>query len=343
MITTRVDLDSFPAWVVSQPDTGPPRGGLVRLAVNDLPDFDTPTVLIEVEYSSLNYKDALASQGHRGVVGSLPHVPGIDCAGRVLKSESADFQAGDPVLITGHDLGSTSWGGYSGAVRAPASWVVPRDERLTAREAMIYGTAGFTAAQCIEAIVARVDPDAGPVLVTGATGGVGGFAVAILAKLGYRVTAITGKPDRVEELKRLGAAEVLGRDALSDGSGRPMLSERWAAAVDTVGGQPLTNVIKATAYRGVVAACGLVAGAELPLSVYPFLLRGVTLAGIDSAKCPRGPRLQVWERLAGDWRVDLPEELVQTVTLSELPGRIEQILTGQIAGRVLVRPVEGAE
>ncbi|QDT67432.1 putative acrylyl-CoA reductase AcuI [Planctomycetes bacterium MalM25] len=342
MTASHLDLESFPAWLVTQPDEGAPRGGLVHLGESDLPKYDTPTVLIETEYSSLNYKDALASQGHRGVAGSLPHVPGIDCAGRVLKSESDDFQTGDPVLITGYDLGSTRWGGYSGVVRAPASWVVPRDERLTAREAMIYGTAGFTAAQCVDAIVERVAPDAGPVLVTGSTGGVGGFAVAILAKLGYRVIAITGKPDRAEGLHKLGATEVLGRDALEDESGRPMLSERWAAAVDTVGGRPLTNVLKATGYRGVVAACGLVAGADLPLSVYPFLLRGVTLAGIDSAKCPRGPRLQIWERLAADWRVDLPEELVQTVTLSDLPGRIEQILAGQIAGRVLVRPAKGA-
>lgn len=341
-MTTRATPEAFPTWLVRETEAGPPRGGVETLSVEELPGYDEPTVLIEVEYSSLNYKDALACGGHRGVIGSLPHVPGIDCAGRILQSESPDYQPGDAVLITGYDLGAPNWGGYSGVVRAPASWVVPLEERLTPREAMIYGTAGFTAAQSVGAIVGRVAPDAGPVLVTGATGGVGGFAVAILAKLGYRVTAITGKADRAESLKQLGAAEVLGREALADDSGRPLLSERWAAAVDTVGGEPLTAVLKATAYRGVVTACGLVAGADLPLSVYPFLLRGVTLAGIDSAKCPREPRLEVWRRLTGDWRVELPDTMVQEATFAELPSRVEQILAGQIAGRVLVRPEAGA-
>lgn len=330
-------VDRFPCWIVRATD-GDPTGGIEWLTDEQLPAVDGPSVLIEVECSSLNYKDALACRGHRGVVGALPHVPGIDCAGRILHSDTDHLAVGDSVLVTGYDLGAARWGGYSGRVRVPADWPVKLDDGLTTRQAMTYGTAGFTAAQCVEAVRSRVGPDAGEVLVTGATGGVGVFAVALLAKLGYRVVAVTGKPDRADRLRRLGATEVVGRDAIQDDGRRPMLSERWAAAVDTVGGAPLANVIRSTQYRGVVAACGLVADDQLPLTVYPFILRGVTLAGIDSAKCPREPRLEIWRRLAGDWRIDLPDDLVTTITLDDLPERVEQILAGGVAGRTLVRP-----
>lgn len=318
-------------------------GSVEWLTDESLPSVEGPSVLIEVEYSSLNYKDALACGGHRGVVGSLPHVPGIDCAGRVVESDGDDFRVGEAVLVTGYDLGAARWGGYSGRVRVPADWPVALGEGLTTRQAMTYGTAGFTAAQCVHAIHDRVRPDAGDVLVTGATGGVGVFAVAILAKLGYRVVAATGKPDQASHLAELGAAEVVGREVFQDEGRRPMLSERWAAAVDTVGGGPLSSVIRSTKYRGVVAACGLVAGDQLDLTVYPFLLRGVTLAGIDSAKCPREPRLEIWRHLSGDWRVELPEDLVTTVTLDGLPERLRLILAGGVAGRTLVQPVSASD
>ncbi|QDV72329.1 YhdH/YhfP family quinone oxidoreductase [Botrimarina mediterranea] len=331
--------DSFAAWVVREDAQGKAEGKSEFLSAEDLPAVDGPAVHIAVEYSSLNYKDALACRGHRGVVGQLPHVPGIDCAGTVVQSDSPELRPGDAVLVTGYDLGAARWGGYSGLVRAPVKWPVKLPPGFTPRDAMLFGTAGFTAAQCVMAIEERVAPDAGDVVVTGATGGVGVFAVALLAKLGYRVTAITGKPQHEGLLRKLGAAEVLGRDAVTDDSDKPMLTERWAAAVDTVGGAPLAMIVRSLRYRGVVAACGLVAGTELPLSVYPFLLRGVTLAGIDSAKCPREPRLEVWRRLMGPWRVELPEELVTTVTLSGLPEAVERILRGGVAGRTLVRPV----
>lgn len=332
--------EAFPCWLVTQNDSQEkPSGGVAWIQRADLPAFEGESTVIEVEFSSLNYKDALACGGHRGVIGSLPHVPGIDCAGTVVETDGDAHRPGDRVLVTGYDLGAACWGGFSAFVRVPASWPVALEDGLTPREAMLYGTAGFTAAQCVTAIVDRVPPDAGEVLVTGATGGVGVYAVALLAKLGYRVVAVTGKPDRESTLRQLGASEVVGRDALQDDGKRPLLSERWAAAVDTVGGAPLANVIRSTAYRGVVAACGLVAGDQLPLSVYPFLLRGVTLAGIDSAKCPREPRLEIWRRLAGNWRVELPAELVTTVTLDGLPVRVAQILAGGVAGRTLVRPV----
>ena len=313
-------------------------GGPERLSQAELPEVRAPSVTIEVEYSSLNYKDALACRGEKGVAPRLPHVPGIDCAGTVLASDSGDFAAGGPVLITGYDLGAPDWGGYSEVVSVPSEWVVPMPEGLDPRTAMIYGTAGFTAAQCVMAVADKVSPESGPVAVTGATGGVGVFATAILAKIGYRVVAVSGKPEMADRLMELGAAEVVGREALSDETGRPLLKAEWAGAVDTVGGAPLSALLRSTQHRGVVAACGLVAGADLPITVFPFLLRGVTLAGIDSAKCPRAPRLEVWRRLAGEWRVDLPESLVTTVTLDGVTDRAAEVLAGRAYGRTLVRP-----
>ena len=252
------------------------------ISLDDLPPGD---VLIQVAYSSLNYKDALASQGHPGVVRSFPHVPGIDCAGTVVESTSPDFRSGDEVLVTGHELGAGRWGGFAAYVRVPAEWIVQLPHGLTLRDAMIYGTAGFTAAQCVQAIAARdIGPERGSVVVTGATGGVGSIAVAILAKLGYKVECVTGKAQQHDWLRRLGASTILGRDEVSDDTNRPLLQARWAAAVDTVGGRPLATILRSLDHRGCVAACGLVAGTDLNLTIYPFILRGVTLAGIDSAK-----------------------------------------------------------
>jgi acrylyl-CoA reductase (NADPH) len=308
---------------------------------DQLPDGD---VLVRVAYSSLNYKDALACQGHPGVVRSFPHVPGIDCAGTIVETSSEEYRLGEEVLVTGYELGAGHWGGFSQYVRVPAEWIVRLPPGLSARGAMINGTAGFTAAQCVTAIVERgIGPERGPVVVTGATGGVGSLAVAILAKLGYRVAAVTGKADMRDWLRRLGAAEVLGRDEVDDNSDRPLLAARWAAAVDTVGGRPLATILRSIEHRGCVAACGLVAGAALELTVYPFILRGVTLAGIDSAKCPRAQRLEMWQKLADPWRIDRLDDLAQEATLDELPQRVEQILAGQMVGRTLVVPRVGAD
>jgi len=308
-------------------------------ATANLEDLPPGEVVIEVAYSSLNYKDALACGGHPGVVKSLPHVPGIDCAGKVVQSASADFEVGQQVLVTGYGLGSEQWGGYSAYVRVPAGWVVAMPTGLDARRAMLLGTAGFTAAQCVSAIVDRaVDPRRGPVAVTGATGGVGIWSVAMLSKLGYQVTAVSGKPEHHSLLCQLGASDVVGRDAVNDDSTRPLLGSQWSSAVDTVGGVPLTTLLRSTQHRGVVSACGLVAGAELPLTVHPFILRGVTLAGIDSAKCPRPDRLAIWEKLSGPWQVNLPDECITEITLSEVPGRVEQMLAGKVVGRTLVVP-----
>jgi putative YhdH/YhfP family quinone oxidoreductase len=221
----------------------------------------------------------------------------------------------------------------------PADWVVPLPDGLSEREAMIYGTAGFTAAQCVNAIVDRgIAPERGPILVTGATGGVGCIAVAILAKLGFHVAAVTGKADQHDWLRMLGAKTILSRKEVADDSNRPLLQGRWAAAVDTVGGQPLATILRSVDHRGCVAACGLVAGAELELTVYPFILRGVTLAGIDSAKCPRPERLEMWRKLAGEWRISQLDRIAHEATLDDVPDRVHEILAGRVVGRTLVVP-----
>jgi acrylyl-CoA reductase (NADPH) len=327
---------SFAAFVVRKDAAGKITAQVERLSLDDLSSGD---VLIRVEYSSLNYKDALASQGHPGVVRSFPHVPGIDCGGKVIESASPDYKPGDEVLVTGYDLGSGHWGAYAEFIRVPADWVVPLPHGLTLREAMIYGTAGFTAAQCVAAIVERgIEPKRGPVVVTGSTGGVGSIAVAILAKLGYEVEAVTGKREHHDWLRGLGARTILDRKEVVDESDRPLLASRWAAAVDTVGGVPLTTVLRSTQHRGCVAACGLVAGVELHLTVHPFILRGVTLAGIDSAKCPHPERLEIWQKLAGPWHIAHLNDIAEEITLTDLPQYIQKILAGQIAGRTLVVP-----
>jgi acrylyl-CoA reductase (NADPH) len=322
--------------MVRMSDEGNVRAAVEQIAVDDLPDGP---VLIRVAYSSLNYKDALAATGHRGVVKRLPHVPGIDAAGTVAASTSSRFQPGDEVLVTGYEQGAGHWGGYAAYVRVPADWVVPLPRGLTLAESMIYGTAGFTAAQALGALSqGHVDPGDGEVVVTGASGGVGSFAVALLAKAGYIVVAVTGKPSARAYLKRLGASRVLPREEVSDVSGRPLLSARWSAAVDTVGGDCLSTLLRSTKYRGCVAACGLVGGVEVPITVYPFILRGISLVGIDAAQCPMQQRLAIWSRLAGQWKLDHPAEMVKTINLGGLDEQIKTILAGKITGRVLVRP-----
>lgn len=326
----------FTALLAQESPDGNVVAAPTEIALSDLPPGD---VLIEVQYSSLNYKDALAAGGHSGVVKSLPHVPGIDCAGTVAESSDPAWQVGDAVLVTGYGLGAAQWGGYSQYVRVPGDWVVAMPPGLDARRAMTIGTAGFTAAQCITAIVQRdIEPASGPVVVTGATGGVGSWSVAILAKLGYQVTAVSGKADQADMLRALGASDVVGRDVVHDSSDRPLLAAKWAAAVDTTGGVPLATIVRSLQHRGCVAACGLVAGVDLPLTVHPFILRGVTLAGIDSAKCPHAMRLAMWNQLAGDWQVELPSDFVTEITLADVPDRVKQILAGNVIGRTLVVP-----
>jgi acrylyl-CoA reductase (NADPH) len=326
--------DLMRCFLVTKRDDGTVERDVVQRPIKELPPGD---VLIRVRYSSLNYKDALAATGHPGVVSRFPHVTGIDAAGEVVESNSDTVLVGDQVIVTSFELGAGRWGGYAEFIQVPADWVVPLPRGLTLRESMILGTAGFTAAMCLEAIQrCGVQPATGDVTVTGASGGVGTLAVAIFAQAGYRVAAVSGKPSAADLLRRLGASEIVRREDVIDKSDKPLLKPRWAAAVDTVGGLILSTLLRSTKPRGCVAACGLVGGTEIPLTVYPFILRGVTLAGIDSAWYPAERRTAIWSKLAGPWKPKLPDELATEVRLEELEPKIQDILAGRIVGRVVV-------
>ncbi|MBN1661223.1 MAG: YhdH/YhfP family quinone oxidoreductase [Anaerolineae bacterium] len=310
-------------------------GRVEERAVEDLPGGD---VLVRVHYSSLNYKDALSATGHRGVTRRYPHTPGIDAAGVVEESTADEFQPGDEVIVTSYDLGMNTPGGWGQYIRIPGVWVVPLPAGLSLRESMIYGTAGFTAGLAVLRLErAGLAPDQGEVLVTGASGGVGSMAVGILARAGYRAIAATGKAGAEGYLRVLGAVEVVARETLLDETNRPLLKTRWAGAVDAVGGEYLASVLKAIHYGGFVASCGLVASPDLPTSVYPFILRGVSLIGIDSQNWPMDDRREVWRRLAEDWKIEGLDRLATGVNLDELNPEIERILAGQQQGRVVVR------
>lgn len=307
---------------------------LASLSSSDLPDEE---VLVAIDYSTLNYKDALAITGQAPVVRRFPLIPGIDCAGQVLESRHADFQQGDRVLLNGWGVGEQHWGGLAQQARLKGDWLIHQPEGLTSRQAMILGTAGYTAMLCVMALERHgITPAAGPVLVTGAAGGVGSVAVALLARLGYQVVASTGRPEEADFLTQLGATQIIDRAELST-AGKPLAKERWAAAIDSVGSHTLANVCASLQYRGVVAACGLAQGMDLPASVAPFILRGITLAGVDSVYCPVAERKIAWQRLS-----ELLDEsiyaqlLLEEVSLAQSLERAPALLAGQIRGRLLV-------
>jgi alcohol dehydrogenase len=296
-------------------------------------------VLVRVAYSSLNYKDALSASGNKGVTKNYPHTPGIDAAGEIADVRVDGFVPGDTVLITGFDLGMNTAGGFAEFACVPPGWLVRIPEGLDARTAMVYGTAGFTAAMCIHQLRNHgVTPKAGEVLVTGASGGVGSLAIAILHRLGYRVVAVSGKADAADWLRRIGADEVLTREAATETT-RPLLKERWAGVVDTVGGEILATAIKSTRRAGCVSCCGLVQSAQLNTTVLPFILRGITLVGVDSAEAPMSLREHLWKLLAGPWRPDdeTLAALTTETTLDGLGAHIDAILKGGVRGRVIVK------
>ncbi|MEX2175545.1 MAG: acryloyl-CoA reductase [Pirellulaceae bacterium] len=320
--------------LVTKDEAGKIHREIADRTTADLPPGD---VLVRVRYSSLNYKDALAAQGNLGVVRKLPHVPGIDAAGTVAESSDPRFPSGSEVLITGYELGAGHWGGWAEYVRVPADWVVPLPAGMSLKETMILGTAGFTAAQCVQAIVLNgVLPADGEIVVTGSTGGVGSLAVLLLAKLGYNVVAVTGKPAEEPRLREWGARRVVGRDDVVKDRAKPLLAARWAGAVDTVGGDTLATILRETQNYGVVSACGLVGGVDLPLTVHPFILRGVTLAGIGSAALPYDRRLEIWNKLSGPWRIECLESLATTIGLNDLEQYVQRILRGEVVGRTVV-------
>lgn len=303
----------------------------------ELADLPAGEVLIDVQYSSLNYKDALSASGNKAVTRVYPHTPGVDAAGVVLESSNADFVEGDNVIVTGYDLGMNTPGGFGQLVRVPANWVIECPETMSLKDAMTLGTAGFTAALCVEKLLVNgLTPDKGSVLVTGATGGVGIVAVSLLHKLGFKVAASTGKAASHDFLRQIGAEEIIDRNTLSEANPRPLLQEQWAAAIDVVGGDTLSNVIKSICYGGSVACCGLVQSPALQGTVLPFILRGVNLLGVDSVELPLQVKANIWKKLAGAWKLDDLNTLCNEIGFSELESSLRKVLNGEAVGRYVL-------
>jgi putative YhdH/YhfP family quinone oxidoreductase len=326
-------MDTFKAFRVFIDEKEKAYTKIVRRCIDDLPEGE---VLIRVKYSSLNYKDALSSIGNRGITKEYPHTPGIDASGIVVKSQTSKFKAGDPVIVTGYDLGMNTDGGFSEYIRVPSDWPVPLPIGLTLKDAMIYGTAGFTGALSVKKVTLNGIVK-GKVLVTGATGGVGSTAIAILNKIGYEPIAATGKLDKEEMLLGIGASKVIHRKEIDSSKDKLLLSGQFAAAIDTVGGNTLATAIKMVDYDGVVTTCGNVRGDTFESSIYPFILRGVHLIGIYSAKCPRELRLKIWKHLSSDWNVGVLNQKVKQITLENLPDAIEKMLSGELSNRMIIK------
>lgn len=325
-------VSTFNAIVIDKDESGY-RVKLTAVNEADLPEGD---VTVRVSHSTLNYKDALALTGKSPIVRSFPMVPGIDLAGIVEESQASAFKPGDKVLLNGWGVGEGHWGGLAQMARLKSEWLIPLPEAFTPSQAMAIGTAGYTAMLSVIALEKHgVKPEHGEVLVTGANGGVGSFTIAILAKLGYQVVASTGRVAESDYLKQLGAARIIDRATLSE-PGRPLVKEQWAAAVDSVGSHTLVNVCAGIKYRGIVAACGLAQGMDFPGSVAPFILRGVTLAGIDSVTRPQADRLEAWSRLATDLDASLLPLISREIGLSEVIDIAPQLIAGQVRGRVVV-------
>ena len=324
----------FNALVVEKNEEGKTSASVQQISEDQLPSGD---VTVAVDYSTVNYKDGLCIGPGGGLVRNYPHVPGIDFAGTVEASDDARYKAGDKVVLTGWRVGEAHWGGYSQKARVKADWLVPLPNGIDARQAMAVGTAGFTAMLAVMALEDHgLTPGNGPVLVTGAAGGVGSVATAILANLGYEVAAVTGRPETAEYLTSLGATQIVAREELNETTKRPLEAETWAGCVDAVGGDMLARVLGQMKYGASVSAVGLAGGAGLPATVIPFLLRGVNLLGIDSVMQPYDNRLRAWERIAKDLPMDKLEAMVHPAVLSDLPALGKDILKGQVKGRVVV-------
>ena len=323
---------TFKALVLTQ-EEGKTHHQIRHLTVDDLPEGD---VLVAVKYSSLNYKDCMAVKGRGKIVHQFPMIPGVDLTGEVLASDSPNFQAGDDILLTGWNVGERYWGGYTQRARLRSEWLIPLPDGLNGLRAMAIGSAGLTAMLCVMALEEQgITPDQGTILVTGASGGVGSVAVAILTELDYRVAAVTARRDKDDYLYQLGAAEIVDRADL-ERPARPLESQRWAGAIDTVGGKVLARLLAELNYGGTIAATGLTGGSELNTTVMPFILRAIKLVGVESTTCPAGLRKTAWARLAKELPVDLLEQIFQVISLEEVPQFAESLLAGQINGRVVV-------
>jgi acrylyl-CoA reductase (NADPH) len=325
----------FNALVVNKDEeSGKTSAAVEQISTDQLPEGN---VVVNVEYSTVNYKDGLCIGPGGGLVREYPHVPGIDFAGTVESSDDARYNAGDSVVLTGWRVGEVHWGGYAQKARVNANWLVPLPSGLSSRQAMAVGTAGFTAMLAVMALEDHgLKPDQGPVLVTGAAGGVGSVATAILANLGYEVAAVTGRPETEDYLRGLGATLIVPREDINETVKRPLERETWAGCVDAVGGDMLARILGQMKYGGSVSAVGLAGGAGLPATVIPFLLRGVNLLGIDSVMQPYDNRLRAWERIAKDLPMDKLEAMIHPATLGDLPALGKDILKGQVKGRVVV-------
>ncbi len=327
---------TYKAFVVSEKDDKLIHQ-IEELNVNDLPNNE---VLIRVHYSSLNYKDALSAIGNKGVTKKYPHTPGIDAAGVVVDSKSSHYKEGDNVIVSGYDLGMNTAGGYGEYIRVPAEWVVKLPIGLSLKEAMIIGTAGFTAGISVSRLTELVKPSDGKVLVTGATGGVGSVAVAILSELGYDVVAVSGKENENQFLQEIGANEIISRDAFLSMDKKPILSSQYAGAIDTVGGVPLENIIKTLHPLGAVTTCGSVAGVQINSSVFPFILRGISLIGISAQNYPMHLRKPLWEKLASDWKPGVLMSIYREIGIEDLSESIELILKGKLKGRTVINLID---
>lgn len=326
--------DTFNALVIRSTEGGQ-SATIEQLTDSDLPEGD---VVVDVDYSSLNYKDGMALSGKARIIRSFPMVPGIDLTGTVVSSKNDRFAPGDAVILTGWSVGERYWGGYTQRQRVRADWLVTRPESMSPVQAMGIGTAGLTAMLCVMGLEdGGATPESGPIVVTGAAGGVGSVATAILANLGYAVTAVTGRPEQHDYLTSLGASAFLSRDEMTSAP-KPLEAETWAGAVDTVGSTMLAKVIAQTKYSGVVTACGLAGGVDLPSTVMPFILRGVRLQGIDSVQAPTAMRERAWARLATDLPTTLLEDLTTVIPMSEVLDQGAEIMAGQTRGRIVVDP-----
>ena len=322
---------NYKAFVTKESDDGF-TNSIEDLSTSNLQSND---LLVKVSYSSLNYKDALSASGNKGVTREYPHTPGIDAVGKVVESNSSDFKVGENIVVTGYDLGMNTYGGFGQYISIPADWVISLPKELSEAEAMSIGTAGLTAGLCVRKLLMNdLAPDSGDVLVTGASGGVGSVAVMILSKLGFRVTALTGKTDQIDYLESLGASSIIMRNEMEE-QGKPLQKGLYQGGVDTVGGSILSNFISQTSQRGAITCCGNVAGDKLQTSVFPFILRGVSLIGIDSAESLLEVKKEVWNNFSKDWKIDL-EKITKEVRLDSLSDEVEKILKGEQVGRIRV-------
>ena len=325
---------TFKALVVHEAGDGKFNKSIQTRNVSDLPEND---LLIEVHYSSLNFKDAMSASGNKRITKNYPHTPGIDAAGVVVSDKSGTFKEGQEVVVFGYDLGMDTDGGLSQMISIPADWALPCPSSLTLKEAMIYGTGGLTAALSIQKLEKMgAKPSDGPIAVTGATGGVGSISIAILKQLGYEVIAFSGKPDQSKHLKELGASEVRHRDTINDIGNKPVGRELWANAIDTIGGDYLANLLKQTKAGGAVTSCGLAGGAELSMTVMPFITRAVSLLGIDSVYIPLADKRAIWQRVATDMKLSNLEKYGEEISLEQTPEYLDRFIASQTVGRYVV-------